>query len=308
MFDVPLKLSAQAAAASLSPCGVSGMAPYRRIKGISFSGGWNTVGLLGHDIPVGVRALVHFTADTGLDVTGGLGLQCSLIASLSASGMAGPIPVTAGIEGALTAYAGVGGKLSTGGTVHVDAGAETTGAPPALVWQPQLSLSDPNFSLSADRLAEARAGIGLAVKAGIGNDYVASATIKLGSSLDLTAQPGMCSWDATFGQFSAGGRFSAGTSRRRRPPRSTPRTSGAAAREVAVTMAVAGCPVGSQVATAAQAAQARAGRTHRRPGNRDQHQPTRSFQRRIEAAPEGVPPARCGSRALGRSSFSPASG
>lgn len=141
-----------------------------------------------------------------MNVTGGLGLECSLKASVSANGMAGPIPVTAGIEGELTAFAGVGAKLSSGGSVRVDAGATTIGLPPVLVWLPQVSFSNPKFTLDAETFAEARASIGAGVKLGIGNDNVASATVKVGTSMNLTAQPGSCSWDARFGEFSGAGK------------------------------------------------------------------------------------------------------
>ncbi|HEX3510354.1 MAG TPA: hypothetical protein VHT27_04560 [Solirubrobacteraceae bacterium] len=205
-FDVPL-VNAQAAAAGLSGgCGgVSGVTPYRHIKDISFSGGWNTVTFL--HIPIGVRAAVHFTAEAGVNVTGGLGLSCSAQASISANGMAGPIPVTAAIQGELSAFAGVGGILEAGGSLHVDAGASTVGLPPVLLWLPEVSFSNPSFTLTTHKFAQATAGIGIAVKAGIGNDNVASATLNLGSSADFSAQPGACTWDARFGQFSAEGKL-----------------------------------------------------------------------------------------------------
>jgi hypothetical protein len=204
-FDVPLAASPQASAAGLQAgCGSpSGVTPYRDIKDISFSGGWNTV--IG--IPIGVQAAVHFTAGAGLNVTGGLGLSCKLSVGVFASGMAGPIPVTAGIAGELHAFAGVGGILNTGGSLHVDAGAKTVGVPPLLVWLPQLSFSEPRFTFGVTRFAQATAGIGVAVKLGIGNGNIASATLNLGSSVDFGAQPGSCTWDARFGQFSAEGQI-----------------------------------------------------------------------------------------------------
>jgi uncharacterized membrane protein YgcG len=205
-FDVPLADSQVAAAALTAGCGgPSGVSPYRRIRDISFSGGWNTVSLL--HIPVGVRASVHFTTEAGVKVTGGLGLDCSLQVSISANGMAGPIPVTAAIQGELTAFAGVGGILESGGSLHVDAGASTIGTPPALLWVPEVLFSNPKFSLTAQRFAQATAGIGVAMKLGVGNDNAASATLNLGSSVDFSAQRGACSWDARFGQFSAEGKL-----------------------------------------------------------------------------------------------------
>jgi alpha-tubulin suppressor-like RCC1 family protein len=208
-FDIPLTPAPKAAGlgGGLSAgCGSpSGVMPYRTINDITISGGWNTVRVLRHDLPIGVRAEVHFTANAGVNVTGGLGLACSLRASISANGMAGPIPVTAGIEGDLSASAELGAQLSTGGSLHVDAGVSTVGIPPLLVWVPNVAFSDPRFFFAAQRLLSAQADVGVGVKVGIGNDDVASATVKLGSSVALTIQPGSCRWDARFGQFSAEG-------------------------------------------------------------------------------------------------------
>ena len=157
-------------------------------------------------MPVGVRADVHFTAETGLEVTAGTGLDCKATASVSANGMAGPIPVTAGIEGELKAFAGLGGKLTTGGSLRVDAGASTVGVPPLLVWVPSVNFSRPAFTLRTETFAQASASLGLGIKLGVGNDYISSATLKFGGSTDFSAQPGACSWDAKLGQFSAGGK------------------------------------------------------------------------------------------------------
>ena len=121
--------------------------------------------------------------------------------------MAGPIPVTAAIEGELSAYAGAGARFDAGGSVRVEAGAETIGVPPAMAWKPRVEFSDPEFHFSADRFAEARAGIGVAVKAGIGNEHITSATLKLGNELAFTGKRGACDWKATFGQFSVEGKF-----------------------------------------------------------------------------------------------------
>lgn len=113
--------------------------------------------------------------------------------------------MTAGIEGDLTASAAVGGELESGGTIEVSAGGHTVGFPPAMLLIPDVSFSNPHFTLTAKRFAQANAGIGVTVKAGIGVGGAASLTLNVGSSLDFTAQPGSCVWDAKFGQFSAEG-------------------------------------------------------------------------------------------------------
>lgn len=206
-FDVPLHEAPQAGAGAAGCGGASGLSPYRRIKNIRFSGGWNTRRILGQDVAIGVEAFVHFDVEAGVDVTGGVRVSCSQRATVvAANGMAGPIPVTASIAGELTASVGVGGKLRTGGSLHVDAGAQTAGLPPLMVWAPKVSFTSPRFSFSAERFAQASAGIGVDVEAGIGTSGVASATLSVGAKTELSAKPGSCSWDAHFGQFGARGK------------------------------------------------------------------------------------------------------
>jgi alpha-tubulin suppressor-like RCC1 family protein len=207
-FDVPLAGSQASAADVTASCGpASGISPYTHITNVSFSGGWDTVSVLGVHVTDGVKAAVHFTAAAGLNVTAGAGLACSLSASFSANGMAGPIPVTASIEGELDGSAAAGGVLTGGGSMHVDAGAHTLGIPPALVWLPDVSFSNPQFTFTAQSFAQATASIGLTVKAGIGNNDLADVTLNVGTSMAFSAQPGSCTWNANFGQFSAEGQL-----------------------------------------------------------------------------------------------------
>ncbi len=74
-----------------------------------------------------------------------------------------------------------------------------------MVLIPDVSFGNPHFTLTAKQFAQATAGIGLTVKAGVGAGGVASLTLNVGSSLNFTAQPGSCTWNAKFGQFSAEG-------------------------------------------------------------------------------------------------------
>lgn len=206
-FDVPLK-DTQAQAADYSAgcsAATTGVTPYRNINNATFSGGWSTVDVFGVHITDGVRASVHFTTEAGVEVSAGLGVSCSLSASFYASGMAGPIPVTAGIEGELSASAAVGGALKSGGSIEVDAGGHTIGVPPELIVDPDVSFTHPKFTLTAKEVAQATAGIGVTVKAGIGAGGAASITLNVGSSLSFTAEPGSCGWQAKFGQFSVEG-------------------------------------------------------------------------------------------------------
>jgi len=208
-FDVPLEAkeatTARAASLSASCDPASGLSPYRRIKSVSFSGGWSTADVFGVHITDGVRASVHFTAEAGLDVTAGVGLSCSISLSFYADGMAGPIPVTAGIEGDLSGSAGAGGVLQSGGSIEVKAGGHTIGFPPAMLLIPDVSFANPHFTMNTKQFAQATAGIGLTVKAGVGAGGVASLTLNVGAGLNFSAQPGTCLWNAKFGQFSAEG-------------------------------------------------------------------------------------------------------
>jgi alpha-tubulin suppressor-like RCC1 family protein len=205
-FNLPLQASQATAADFSASCGLpSGLSPYRRIKNVSFSGGWSTADVFGVHVTDGVRASVHFTVEAGIEVTAGAGISCSLSAAFYASGMAGPIPVTAGIEGDMTGSAAVGGILDSGGSIEVNAGGHTVGLPPAMLLIPDVSFGNPHFKLTAKRFAQATADIGLTVKAGVGVGGAASLTLNVGTSLDFTAHPSSCLWDAKFGQFSAEG-------------------------------------------------------------------------------------------------------
>ena len=203
-FDVPLTVSQASAAAFSAGCGLAsaGVAPYRRIEHPSFSGGWNAVSLFGHNVPIGVRAAVHFTAAAGVQAKASLGVGCSAKASVSANGMAGPIPVTAAIQGELTAFAGLGGTFEAGGAVHIDAGASTIGTPPLLVWKPELSFSQPGFTLTEQTFAAATAGIGMAAsrdRQRQPRQRDAESRVKRG----LLRPARRINWEARFGQFSA---------------------------------------------------------------------------------------------------------
>jgi hypothetical protein len=102
--DVPMTLAQSGPhAADASSClGLSLSAVYRRVKNIKFSGGWNTVRVLGQDIPVGARVTTDFDLGVGVDDLAGAQLSLSCKLDVSASGMAGPIPVTGGIGGGIS--------------------------------------------------------------------------------------------------------------------------------------------------------------------------------------------------------------
>ena len=212
-FDIPLSVEKAASTRASSGglvrsagCGrADGVLPYRRITKIRFSGGWNTVPLLGRDTKIGIRTQVEFDAKLGLDVTRDVGASCSAGLSELAEGMVGPIPVTAAIYGQLRASAGSGSKLFSGGSLHAAVRATTVRSPTGLAWRPQVKFSRPSFAFMGSALTQADAGIGVSVKATLGND--GGATLAFSNRIEFAANPGSCSWDASFGHFSADGKL-----------------------------------------------------------------------------------------------------
>jgi alpha-tubulin suppressor-like RCC1 family protein len=213
-FDIPVAPTPGSAADVFHPnlkslqCGPSGFSGvYRRITNIHLSGGWNTVHVLGSSVPVGVRLQADFDAEAGLDDLAGLSIGGSCELDVSASGMAGPVPVTGAVYGALSASASVGLALSAGASVHVSAHASSVGTPPDLVWLPGVEFSNPRFTFTAHKVLQANASAGVGVKVGLGNEDVTAVTLDFGSKVEFSAQPGACSWDKQFGAFSAEGKL-----------------------------------------------------------------------------------------------------
>jgi hypothetical protein len=204
-FDVPLK-ARQGVTASAARCDdATGVKPYKRIKNPRVSGSWNTLKGLG--IPVGVRVDLSFTAEAGVNVTGAVGGSCSLSAPpVAVQGAIGLVPVYGAISGDLHAGVAAGVTMNAGGSVRVDAGAETVGAPPALIMVPNISFSSPKFSLSAEVFGEATAGIGIKGEIGLGAK-AANVHVALDNTLNFTAKPESCAWDLDLGRFSAGGKI-----------------------------------------------------------------------------------------------------
>ena len=211
-FDIPLSVEQAASTRSSSRglvrgagCGrADGVLPYRRITKIRFSGGWNTVRLLGRDTKIGIHTQVEFDAKLGLDVTRDVGASCSAGLSELAEGMVGPIPVTAAIYGQLSASAGSGSKLSSGGSLHAVVRATTVRSPTGLAWRLQVKFSRPSFAFMGSALTQADAGIGVGVKASLGND---GGALDFFNRVEFAAKAGSCSWDASFGHFSADGKL-----------------------------------------------------------------------------------------------------
>ena len=185
--------------------------PYREVKNIRFSGGWNTVRVFGHGIPDGVQVTVDFDAEAGLKAFQGFAFNSSCELDVSATGMAGPVPVTGAVYGKVTAAVNAGFKAQVSASIHVSASANTVGVPPFLLWVPSVHFSSPHVAFSAQAIAQATASIGVGVKAGLGSEDVAAATVDFNNSLKWSAKPGACSMDVTFGAFSAEGKLAGWT-------------------------------------------------------------------------------------------------
>jgi hypothetical protein len=212
-FNIPL-IPAPGQDSALNPndvtasCGGAGAPPLTRtISGVTFSGGWATHDILGLHLKTGIQAQVGFNAKVGLNYLVGLYSDGSCEVDFAEDGLIGPIPVTAAIYGQISAKFEAGLRLGSSESIHVDAGAQTVGVPPVLAWLPSVSFSSPQASLTARAVATADASVGVGVKAGIGEDSLASVTLNVSNSLDFSAAPGACTWKADFGQFSAEGKL-----------------------------------------------------------------------------------------------------
>ena len=217
--NVPGTVVPSGAADAVSPNAIGGKCsltppdngPYREVKNVKFSGGWDTVNVFGVHIPVGVRLAVDFDAEAGLKAFQGFAFDSSCELDISATGMAGPVPVTGAIYGKLTAGVSAGLQAQAGVSMHITAAANSVGVPPDLLWVPSVHFSSPHVTFSAQAIAQATASIGVGVKVGLGSEDIAAATLDFNNSLKWSAQPGECSMDATFGAFSAEGKLAGWT-------------------------------------------------------------------------------------------------
>ena len=223
-FSIPLTADARTAhgadkKVATTDCGpnlasMSGV--YRTITNPRFSGSWNTVSVFGAHVPVGANFALDFDVDAGIKDEAGakIGLSCEL--DLPVSGMAGPIPVTGAVFGDVHASVGAGVGFTVDARLHVRAGANVAGLPPALVWVPLLNFSQPTVKVSALAEVAVTAGFGVGAKVGLGSDVISDATLNLNNDLDFTAQASApegsgCALKATFASFDAEGKLGAWT-------------------------------------------------------------------------------------------------
>jgi hypothetical protein len=223
-FDVPVHLEPANATenAALRPHGVgaecgpsigpaSGV--YRTVNNPTFSGGWNTVSLFGRKVPIGLKVALDADMTAGVQDLDGVSIGVSCEADLQWNGMVGPVPVTGGVFGDVHASVGAGVGFQAQVSAHVHAGAATAGVPPALVWVPQVSisnLSSPKVQAAGD--VSVTAGFGAGVDFGIGTewpgDVKVDVTINLNNDWDFTAQASYpdgsgCTTQAKFASFDA---------------------------------------------------------------------------------------------------------
>lgn len=202
-FAVPLRREQSADAAQSvtlgGSCGtVSALVPVSQIRNVRFTGGWNVV----QAARGGAKLGIEFDAELGARLATATALKCSFSLALSFNGLAGPVPVTASLGGDVKVSVGGAGDVDGRGSVHVVAGVSTVGKPPFVTWIPQLTFSKPAFAVASTLTPTGVLGFGLGIRAGIGNSFAGSLTVKFGASADLTFRPGSCRWIGNFGQFS----------------------------------------------------------------------------------------------------------
>lgn len=202
-FAVPLQQESPARMAQSvtvgASCGtVSALVPLSRISNVRFTGGWNVL----QAAKAGAKLGVEFDAELGAKLATASALRCSLSLAVNFNGLAGPVPVTASFGGDVKVSVGGSGDLDARGSVHVVAGVATVGTPPFVTWVPQLTFTKPAFTVASTLTPTGVLGFGLGIRAGIGNSFAGSLTVKFGASADLTFRPGSCRWIGNFGQFS----------------------------------------------------------------------------------------------------------
>ena len=218
-FEVPVHVgnieTAQAAKAHSASVGVDcgpsiGLSDgvYRTFKNARFSGSWNTVSMLGHQVPVGLTASLDVDVTAGVEDDAGVTIGASCEVDVPWQAMAGPVPVTGAVFGNVHASLEAGVGFDAQLKVHVHAAVTTIGTPPALVFAPQVSYSNPSVTAHAAGHVAVTAGFGAGVKFGLGTEVGADATVNIEDDLDFTAQASYpdgsgCTVQAKFDSFSA---------------------------------------------------------------------------------------------------------
>jgi len=218
-FDVPVHIGLAGAArnpkahsaAASAACGPSiGLSDgvYRTFKNARFSGGWNTVSIVGHKVPVGLTAGLDVDLTAGVQDRAGVTIGASCEVDIPWEAMAGPVPTTGVVFG--NVHGSVGGGVGFGAElgVHVHAAVSTAGAPPALVFVPDVSFSRPSVDVHAAGEVAVTVGFGAGVKFGLGSEWGAAATVNIENDWDFTAQAGYpdgsgCTTQAKFAAFDA---------------------------------------------------------------------------------------------------------
>ena len=219
-FDVPVHIGAAGggagdatarSAAATAGCGPSvGLSDgvYRTFKNAQFSGGWNTVSVLGHKVPVGLTAGLDVDLTAGVQDQAGVTIGASCEVDIPWQAMAGPVPVTGSVFGNVHGSVGGGVGFDAQLSVHVHAGVSTVGVPPDVLFVPQVRFSHPSADVYAAGEVAVTAGFGAGVKFGLGSEWGADATVNIENDWDFTAQAsfpdgGGCTTQAKFASVDA---------------------------------------------------------------------------------------------------------
>lgn len=198
-FDVPLQIGAPAHAAVARPslalvpsCGPSiGSAAgfYRTIRNARFSGGWNTISILGKHIPIGLSLSTDFDLVAGVNDLQGVTLGLSCEVEIPFQTVVAGIPVTGAAFGNVHGSVGGGVGFQAQLGLHVHAGVSTIGVPPRLLFAPQVKFSHPTAKVNAAATVAVTAGFGAGVKVGLGSIVGnADATLNFNNDWDFSAQ------------------------------------------------------------------------------------------------------------------------
>jgi hypothetical protein len=215
-FDIPLSVPGTASAhtAIAAECGKSigpAFGIYRTISNPRLSGGWNTISVLGKQIPIGAQVAFDGDIEAGINDLQGAEIGASCELDIPFNGTVLGVPVTGQFFGDIHASIGGGVGLQASVGAHITAKAATVGAPPVMFWSPTVSLTSPSLRLTATAEVSATLGIGAGVKFGLGNSYVADATLNFNNDLDFEAKASYpdgigCSLSAKFASFNAEGK------------------------------------------------------------------------------------------------------
>jgi hypothetical protein len=208
-FDIPLEVNTDGKRDGLTCTLTRGVLPYLRVRDPRAHGSWNSAKVFGVNVRVGVNVAFTFKAEFGIEAKYDelAGLSCGISSpQVGLSGAIGVVPIYGGVDVGASADVARKAQMKAGGSVKMSVGATTVGAPPAVVWSPQVSVSSPSFTANYQTLAgEVSAGFNLDTEIGVGVLNVGGVHLNLGAGLRYTASAQDCRLSYALGQFAAGG-------------------------------------------------------------------------------------------------------